>query len=73
MSAEYVEHKETIAVLDSVHEYAEKMPVEIAMLSNGRLAIQAKNEGGFNCTWVDLEELVIALNKIEPTLRKYIK
>ena len=41
-----------------VAEYAEDMRVELAKHDNGRLIIRAYNEGGYNCTCVDLTQLL---------------
>jgi len=49
--------------LDGVREYAEGAPVELR-LRGGRLVVYATNEGGYNCTDVDLEDLVRAIDKL---------
>lgn len=40
-----------------VREYAEEMPVELVTTKN-RLAVKAFNEAGYNCTEVDLLDLL---------------
>ncbi len=45
------------AVLDGVHEHNEGMPVMLAR-HNNRLVLKAENEGGYNGTLVDIEDLV---------------
>jgi hypothetical protein len=41
-----------------VREYGEGDNVELRRLENGRLVIKATNEGGYNSTEVDLEDLL---------------
>lgn len=63
-----------------VKEYAEDMPVCLAVtnglwpvgdgprVGHGRLVIRAVNEGGYNCTEVDLEQLISWLRNNRPEL-----
>ena len=68
--------------MDGVTEYAEGMPVILTQtdgvddpwipkdqrVGRGRLVVQAKNEGGFNCTHVDILQLVAWLKANRPDL-----
>ena len=44
-------------VMEGVREYAEEFPVELRV-SDGRIVVRAKNEGGHNVTEVDLFDLL---------------
>lgn len=48
-------------ILDGVREYSEGFEVELSRADNGRLCIVAVNEGGHNCTQVDLLDLLECL------------
>lgn len=53
---------DTIAVLKNVREYVGGEPVELARnQQNGRIVIRAYNEGGNNCTEIDLFDLLAYL------------
>ena len=50
--------------MDGVREYAEDFPVELMMDADvNRLVIYARNEGGHNCTCVDLLDLLAWIQK----------
>jgi hypothetical protein len=50
---------EKVCTMDGVREYCEGSPVELARDGEaGRLVITAYNEAGFNCTRVDLWDLI---------------
>lgn len=55
--------------LTGVREYAEGRPVRLTQNQDGRLIIQAENEGGCNCTQVDLEDLIKDLNTMTELAR----
>jgi hypothetical protein len=50
--------------LPDVREYVEKYPVELHKNSKGRYTIMAQNEGGYNCVYVDLEDLIKSLKSV---------
>lgn len=50
-----------------IREYAEELPVEIKKLEN-RWIIHAKNEAGFNCTQVDLVDVIEYVRENMPEL-----
>ena len=50
-------------VLPEVREYTEEYDVEL-ILKHGRLCVKALNEGGFNCTVVDLCDLLKAVKRL---------
>ena len=64
--------------MDGVREYAEGYPVQLQTLNadnvyshpeaHGRLAILAVNEGGHNCTQVDLLDLLVWVTRNRPDL-----
>ena len=54
---------------EEINEYREGYPVEI-IEEEGRTVIVATNEGGYNSTAVDLENLLIYLQKYKPELLK---
>jgi hypothetical protein len=49
--------------LNDIREYTEGYPVEIKRHDNGRLIIEALNEGGYNATQVDLLDVINYYNK----------
>lgn len=53
-------------VMAGVEEHTEELDVELAT-KKGRLVVRARNEGGFNFTEVDLEQLLkwVAENRPE--------
>ena len=59
--------------LDGVREYCEEMPVLLRTNGNGLLVIEAYNEGGFNCTQVDLVDLLLWIANNEAVIDKAIK
>ncbi|MDF2606585.1 MAG: hypothetical protein K0S34_775 [Bacillales bacterium] len=48
----------------NIREYAENFAVNIVRHENGRLVIEAFNEGGFNATYVDLFDVLECVDKI---------
>ena len=50
------EHRYGITT-DSIREYAEGLPVKIHS-HEGRLVIEATNQGGYDCTLVDLQDVL---------------
>ena len=50
--------KEQTVVMEGVREYAEGFDVALMRTDEGRIVIQAENEGGCNCTRVDLVDLL---------------
>ena len=57
--------QEVEGVLQGVREYCEGLPVSIVKDEDvNRLCIHAENEAGYNCTRVDLADLVAALCKL---------
>ena len=54
---------------EEINEYGEGYPVEIKE-KDGRTVIVALNEGGYNSTIVDLEDLLTYLQKHKPELLK---
>ena len=54
-------------IMEGVTEYAEGMDVSLST-RNGRLTIDAKNEGGHNGTDVDLVQLLLWVQKNLPEL-----
>lgn len=60
------QHTEAI-IMEGVTEYAEGMDVSLST-RNGRLTIDAKNEGGHNGTDVDLVQLLLWVQKNLPEL-----
>lgn len=58
-------------VMCGVTEYAEESDVKLVKKESGRYVVDATNEGGFNGTEVDLEQLLdwIAKNKPEIYMR----
>jgi hypothetical protein len=59
-------------VIHEVREYAEGKPVEINQnyQNGGRITVDATNEGGFNGTSIDLEDLLAWVSKEMPDLYK---
>jgi len=53
--------------MNNIREYAEKMPVNIKKIRE-RWIIEAKNEGGCNCTHVDLIDLLEFVKESMPEL-----
>lgn len=63
-----------------IREYAEKLSVKIKKIdkylvkenpdSKNRLVIHAKNEGGYNCTEVDLLDVIQWVKENKPELLK---
>lgn len=51
-----------------IREYAENMEVTIGEIENGRLIIKALNEGGHNCTYVDLLDVIAWVKVNRPEL-----
>lgn len=49
-------------VMEGVREYCEEMEVRL-LKRNGRYVIEARNEGGYNSTEVDLLDLIQWLQK----------
>ena len=58
-------------VMKGVREYCEEMDVALSRTTEGRLVIEARNEGGYNCTQVDLEDLLDWLRKNCAVLSEY--
>lgn len=58
---------EDIQTKTNIREYGEKTPVEIIYYRN-RMAIKAYNEGGCNCTAVDLLDVITWVKKNMPEL-----
>lgn len=54
--------------MDGVSEYAEGYDVELLLNDEGILVIRALNEGGYNCTEVDLIQLINWLKQEHPDL-----
>jgi hypothetical protein len=54
-------------VMKGVREYAEKMDVELQYVDD-RYVIYAVNEGGHNCTMVDLLDVLEWVHKTLPTM-----
>jgi hypothetical protein len=54
--------------MDGVREYAEEFPVELVTEKNGRIAVRAWNEGRFNCTSIDLLDLLKWVRENKPEL-----
>lgn len=65
--------------MDDVREYAEGFAVKLVALpgstdkystvpQGGRLVVQALNEGGYNCTQVDLLDMIKWVRKHRPEL-----
>lgn len=54
-------------IMGGVREYAEGFAVELADES-GRAVVVAKNEGGYNCTQVDVADLVAWFRAHRPDL-----
>jgi len=54
--------------MDGVREYAERLPVAITLCTNGRLAITAINQGGYDSTAVDLLDLLGWIKNNRPDL-----
>jgi membrane protease subunit (stomatin/prohibitin family) len=53
----------------NIREYGEKAPVKIIEnKDNHRLVIRAYNEGGYNCTTVDLIDVIEWVKKHRPDL-----
>ena len=53
--------------MDGVREYNEGMPVELDYDEDSdRLCVISRNEGGHDCTVVDLEDLILWLKKNNP-------
>lgn len=51
-----------ICDMEGVREYCEGFPVELGLDDEtGRLIIRATNEGGANCTDIDLDDLIMWL------------
>lgn len=53
--------------MQGVTEYAEGFDAQLVW-SHGRLAVQARNEGGFNTTAIDLMELLAWVKANRPEL-----
>ena len=53
-------------------EYAEEMPVSVEDYG-GRVVVKALNEGGYNCTLVDLLDLLSFVKKEMPSLLEDIE
>lgn len=51
--------------MDGVREYAEAYPVKL-LFRDERWIVQARNEGGFNATEVDLVDLIAWLQRCRP-------
>jgi len=49
-------------------EYVEGEPVELGRLPNGRFTVTATNEGGYNATEVNLQELIEWVAKHSPQM-----
>lgn len=45
-------------IMDGVREYAEGYEVQLEQTKEGRFVVVARNEGGYNCTEVDLTDLI---------------
>lgn len=45
-------------IMEGVREHAEEYPVSLRVTEKGRIGIYAMNEGGYNCTVVDLLDLL---------------
>jgi len=54
-------------LMEGVRDYAEDHPVYLDEEKN-RLVICAINEGGFNCTLVDIEDLINWLRENRPDI-----
>lgn len=54
--------------LTGVTEYSENMDIEIDRNDNNKLVIRAYNQGGHDCTEIDLLELVFFLKKNMPSI-----
>lgn len=54
-------------IMEGVKEYAEEMDVRLGT-RNGRLTIDARNEGGYNGTCVDLVQVLLWVQKNLPEL-----
>ncbi len=54
-------------VMDGVREYCESYPVRL-MERDGRLCIEAENEGGYNSTEVDVLDVLAWVKKFRPDL-----
>lgn len=54
--------------MSGVREYAEGYPVRLCAMDNARLAIEARNQGGYDCTHVDLCDLLKWLQDNRPEL-----
>lgn len=60
---------ENFETLEGVREYAEEYPVKIGYdQDEHRIVIKAINEGGYNCTLVDLIDLIDWIKKNRPEL-----
>jgi hypothetical protein len=57
--------------MPGVREYAGGFEVEIVM-SSGRPAVRAYNEGGFNCTVIDLLDLMAWLNNYHAEIMQFL-
>lgn len=57
-----------ITDMEGVREYGEGYVVELHEEENGRLAIFALNEGGYNVTSVDLIDLIQWVKRNKPEL-----
>ncbi len=55
-------------VMHGVREYGEGMEVELDCTTDGESIIVARNEGGYNSTWVDVLDLVRWLRANRPDL-----
>jgi len=56
-------------VMKGVREHAEKMDVELSIYHD-RVVIHAQNEAGYNCTLVDLRDLIGWLRANKPEFLK---
>lgn len=70
-------------IMTEIREYAEEYPVQIRLLKEvseikgfnkglGRYVIIAENEGGYNCTSVDLLDVLEWVKKHKPELLEKI-
>lgn len=62
------ESMETAPVMEGVREYGERSAVHFCERINGRPTIRAYNEGGYNCTDVDLIDVILWVRENRPDL-----
>ncbi len=55
-------------MLEGVREYCDELDVKLVETEQSRLAVKASNEGGFNCTKVDLLDLIAWVKANRPEL-----